>query len=126
EPQEEGGERLQRGYVRVRLRKEEPGKDQGRRGTVEEEVVPLDGRADEAGDGGLQDLVSGVLRWTVDRLWHPTGIGSLRPAEGSARPVAFDLTAPAHLFPALATGGWRQRLTRTVPYDRLTGNQVSL
>src|SRR5262249_4652689 len=47
--------RQQRPGERVRLREEELPEHQGGRGPIEEEVVPLDTGADEAGDGDLQD-----------------------------------------------------------------------
>ena len=48
EPDRVGRERLHRARVRARCGEEQVREDQRRRGVVEEEVVPLDGRADRA------------------------------------------------------------------------------
>ena len=55
EPDREGAERRQRADERVDVRKEQPVEDQRRGGAVQEEVVPLDRRADEAGQDDRPD-----------------------------------------------------------------------
>jgi hypothetical protein len=54
EPHTEGGERQQRTDERAGVREEQLREDEGGGGAVDEEVVVLDGRADEAGRGHLQ------------------------------------------------------------------------
>ena len=51
-----GAERQQRPGGLLALREEQLAEDQGGRGAVEEEVVPLDGGADEGGEDDLDDV----------------------------------------------------------------------
>ena len=55
EPDREGTERGQRAHERIGVRKEQPAEHERGCGAVEEEVVPLDGRADEAGQNHRAD-----------------------------------------------------------------------
>ena len=83
EPDREGAERRKQADERRHLRREEDrGKDQGRRGPVEEEVVPLDAGRGERGQGDLADR-SDLRR--SSRMRHPPRPWPPRGRRKSAR-----------------------------------------
>src|SRR5204863_8984609 len=80
-----GRERRHGPGERRERRKEELVEDERGGGTVEEEVVPLDGRADEAGGGDLQDFRAAcqVVGARGDRGGHDASVNG---GEGDACP----------------------------------------
>ena len=80
EPDGVGAERQQRRVDRVGVREEQRAEDQRRGRAVEEEVVPLDGGADQAGEDDLDDVGAARCRgrspevtgsWCVDMCCLP-------------------------------------------------------
>jgi len=64
----EGRERREGADRRVDLREEQVAEDQRRGGPVQEEVVPLDGGADEAGQGDLTQRLTVTLAFAAKAL----------------------------------------------------------
>src|SRR5215813_7869017 len=84
-------ERLEGSHQRIGSRKEQPREHESRDGAVQEEVVPLDWRADRAGDDGVNELsLMGAFREGRPVgycMWHSV---SSRPLTGDAVPAFAD------------------------------------